>query len=257
MTRLALVAADWALADAGRRPGRAGPTTTWAWSPPAPPAASSSASGELQKLWSKGSQLRQRVPVLRLVLRGQHRPDLHPARHARARAASWSPTRPAAWTPSARPGGRSARARALVVTGGVDALAVPVGLGRPARQRPAEHRDDPARAYLPFDREAARLRARRGRRDPRRWRTPAAAAERGAPRVYGEIAGYAATFDPPPGTRPRAGPAPGDRAAPWPTPALAPGRGRRGVRRRGRACPSWTGPRPRRSPRSSARTACR
>ena len=53
MTRLALVAADWALADAGhdQEPSR---STTSAWSPPAPPAASSSASASCEKLWSKG-----------------------------------------------------------------------------------------------------------------------------------------------------------------------------------------------------------
>ena len=205
----------------------------------------------------QGPRVRQRLPVLRLVLRGQHRPDLHPARHARPqrRAGHRAGRRPGRGR--RRPGGRSARAprwsspaastRSLCPWGWVAQLAGG-RLSAPATTRPA--------AYLPFDRDAQRLRAGRGRRDPRRWRTPSArrAARRAA--VYGEIAGYAATFDPRAGPRPAARPAPGRRAGAGRRRAGT-RRHRRGLRRRrGR-----TGAGPGRGRgdhrRCSARAACR
>jgi act minimal PKS chain-length factor (CLF/KS beta) len=60
-------------------------------------------------------------------------------------------------------------------------------------------RDDASRAYLPFDTDACGYVPGEGGailvvEDAK------AAQERGAPRIYGEIAGYAATFDPAPGS---------------------------------------------------------
>lgn len=87
----------------------------------------------------------------------------------------------------------------LAVTGGVDGSLCPWGWIGQLATRQISERDDPARAYLPFDRDAAG------------WvpgeggailivEQPENAARRGAARVYGEISGYAATFDPAPGS---------------------------------------------------------
>ena len=48
----------------------------------------------------QGQPLRRPLPVHRLVLRRQHRPDLHPRRLQGPLRRSSPPTRPAAWTPS-------------------------------------------------------------------------------------------------------------------------------------------------------------
>lgn len=88
---------------------------------------------------------------------------------------------------------------ALAVTGGVDGSLCPWGwIGQLATGQISEC-DDPARAYLPFDRDANGFVPGEGGAilivEQR-----AAAARRSAPRVYGEISGYAATFDPAPGS---------------------------------------------------------
>ncbi|MGW2649799.1 ketosynthase chain-length factor [Streptomyces sp. NPDC001393] len=87
----------------------------------------------------------------------------------------------------------------VVLGGGMDAPLSPWGLTAQIPVGLLSTRQDPERAYLPFDTDAAgyvpgeggavlvleELQAARGR---------------GAPEVYGEIAGYAATFDPRPGS---------------------------------------------------------
>ncbi|MER5212035.1 ketosynthase chain-length factor [Streptomyces sp. NPDC002838] len=85
----------------------------------------------------------------------------------------------------------------MVMAGGTESAMSPAGL---VAQLPGHlsRRDDPARAYLPFDADACGYLPGEGGailivEDARR------AAERGAPHRYGEIAGYAATFDPAPG----------------------------------------------------------
>ncbi|GAA1364793.1 ketosynthase chain-length factor [Catellatospora chokoriensis] len=86
---------------------------------------------------------------------------------------------------------------ALAITGGVDGSLCPWGwIGQLATGHISES-DDPARAYLPFDRDANGFVPGEGgailvveQRE--------AARRRAAPRVYGEISGYAATFDPAP-----------------------------------------------------------
>ncbi|MEV0637547.1 ketosynthase chain-length factor [Streptomyces sp. NPDC050619] len=85
----------------------------------------------------------------------------------------------------------------MVMAGGTESAMSPAGL---VAQLPGHlsRRDDPARAYLPFDADACGYVPGEGGailivEDARR------AAERGAPHRYGEIAGYAATFDPAPG----------------------------------------------------------
>ncbi|MGW0466460.1 ketosynthase chain-length factor [Streptomyces sp. NPDC003027] len=87
----------------------------------------------------------------------------------------------------------------LVLSGGVDSAFDPWGWASQLAGGLVSTSDDPARAYLPFDAHA-------------RGHVPgeggailivedaSSAAERGAPKLYGEIAGYAATFDPAPGS---------------------------------------------------------
>jgi act minimal PKS chain-length factor (CLF/KS beta) len=87
----------------------------------------------------------------------------------------------------------------LVVTGGTDASLCPYGLVAQLSSRALSQRSDPARAYVPFDVAACGYVPGEGGallivEDAE------AAVDRGAPRIYGEISGYAAAFDPPPGS---------------------------------------------------------
>lgn len=196
MTRLALVAADWALADAGvdRDPEAAferGVITA------------SSVGGfefvqrELQALWTKGSEYvsaYQSFAWFYAVNTGQIsiRNGLKG---------------PSGVVVSEQAGGLDAVAQArrllrkgskLLVSGGVDGSICPWGWVAQLSGGRVSTSDDPETAYLPFDERAA-------------GHVPAeggailvvedgeAARERGVAKVYGEIAGYAATFDPKPG----------------------------------------------------------
>lgn len=85
----------------------------------------------------------------------------------------------------------------LMVTGGMDASLCPWGWAMQLKSGLLSTRDDASRAYLPFDKDACGYVPGEGGailvvEDA------GAARERGAPRIYGEIAGYAATFDPSP-----------------------------------------------------------
>ncbi|WP_279578997.1 beta-ketoacyl synthase N-terminal-like domain-containing protein [Fodinicola feengrottensis] len=86
----------------------------------------------------------------------------------------------------------------IVVSGGTDAPFSPYGLTCQLSNGRLSRIDDPDRAYRPFDGEAAGYVPGEGGAIVI-VETPASAAERGVP-GYGEIAGYAATFDPPPWT---------------------------------------------------------
>lgn len=83
----------------------------------------------------------------------------------------------------------------LAVTGGTDASLSPGGLAVQIAARLLSTRDDPARAYLPFDAEACGYVPGNGGA-MLILEDEEAARRRGAARVYGELAGYAATFDP-------------------------------------------------------------
>lgn len=83
----------------------------------------------------------------------------------------------------------------LMITGGMDSALCPSGLVTHMTSRRLSHVADPSRAYLPFDADACGYVFGEGGailvvEDA------AFARARGAPRVYAEIAGYAATFDP-------------------------------------------------------------
>jgi act minimal PKS chain-length factor (CLF/KS beta) len=88
---------------------------------------------------------------------------------------------------------------ALVVTGSVDGSLCPWGWVPQMTSGMLSTAEDPSRCYQPFAAGAAGYVPGEGGailivEEAR------AARDRGAPRIYGEIRGYAATFDPPPGS---------------------------------------------------------
>ncbi|SDO51938.1 act minimal PKS chain-length factor (CLF/KS beta) [Streptomyces sp. cf386] len=91
------------------------------------------------------------------------------------------------------------RGTPMVVTGGVDSAFDPWGWVSQIAGGRLTTSDDPARAYLPFGSDASGHVPGEGGAILI-LEDAATAAERGAPQVYGEIAGYASTFDPAPGT---------------------------------------------------------
>ncbi|MDF4249980.1 ketosynthase chain-length factor [Streptomyces sp. WMMB303] len=87
----------------------------------------------------------------------------------------------------------------LVMTGGTDASLCPYGLTAQLTTGQLSTVQDPARAYLPFDAEASGYLPGEG--GALLVVEDAAAAEaRGAGPGYGRVLGYAAAFDPPPGS---------------------------------------------------------
>jgi minimal PKS chain-length factor (CLF/KS beta) len=196
MTRLALVAADWALADAGVTPDGLpafdmGVITA------------SSAGGfefgqrELQNLWSKGSEYvsaYQSFAWFYAVNTGQI-------------SIRNGMKGPSGVVVTDQAGGLDAMAQArrqlrkgskLIVSGGVDGSICPWGWVAQLASNRLSSSDDRSSAYLPFD-------ARAGGHVPAEggailiMEDLDAARERGAPQIYGEFAGYSATFDPKPG----------------------------------------------------------
>lgn len=197
MTRLALVAAEWALADAGidaaTLPEYAAGVVT------------ASASGgfefgqrELERLWSKGPEYvsaYQSFAWFYAVNTGQIS-----IRHGMRG--------PSGVLVADQAGGLDAIAQArrhirkgipVMVTGGVDSALCPWGWVALLAPGYASRDDDPNRAYRPFARDAGG------------WvpgeggaililESAEAFRSRGGDRGYGEIAGYAASFDPPPGS---------------------------------------------------------
>jgi act minimal PKS chain-length factor (CLF/KS beta) len=89
------------------------------------------------------------------------------------------------------------RGSRVIVCGGVDGSICPWGWAAQMAGGRISTESDPATAYLPFDaRAAGHVPAEGGALLV--LEDAAVAQERGAPTVYGAIAGYAATFDPPP-----------------------------------------------------------
>jgi act minimal PKS chain-length factor (CLF/KS beta) len=202
MTRLALTAADWALADAGADLAAlpefgAGVIT----------AASSGGfefgQRELAKLWTKGSahvSVYQSFAWFYAVNTGQ----ISIRNAARG---------PAGVLVNGQAGGLDAIAHArrevrrgtgLMITGGVDGALCPWGWAAQLSSGELSTRDDPGRAYLPFDADANGFVPGEGGailvlQDARQ----------ATGQVYGEIAGHASTFDP----HPASGREPGLRRA--------------------------------------------
>ncbi|SDW70112.1 act minimal PKS chain-length factor (CLF/KS beta) [Amycolatopsis xylanica] len=197
MTRLALVAAAEALADAGADPAElpyfgAGVVTA------------ASAGGfefgqrELEALWSKGGahvSAYQSFAWFYPVNTGQI--SIRHAMHG-----------PGAALVTDHAGGLDAVAKArrhvrdgtpLMVTGSVDSALSPWAWVCLLRSGRLSESADPSRAYLPFDRGANGYVPGEGGA-LLVLEDPAAAARRGIPDGYGTIAGHASTFDPRPGS---------------------------------------------------------
>ncbi|MET9341826.1 ketosynthase chain-length factor [Nonomuraea sp. NPDC003804] len=87
----------------------------------------------------------------------------------------------------------------IAITGGMDAPLCPWGLTAQIPNGRLSTSHDPRRAFLPFDRDANGYVPGEGGAILLLEEREAALA-RGAPRIYGEIAGYTASFDPAQGT---------------------------------------------------------
>lgn len=196
MTRLALVAADWALADAGVTPAEL-PEFDMGVVTASHSGGFEFGQNELRKLWSLGSQhvsAYQSFAWFYAVNSGQI-------------SIRNGMKGPSGVVVSDQAGGLDAVAQArrqirkgtaLIVSGAVDASICPWGWVAQLAGDRLSTSDEPTRAYLPFDAEA-------------RGHVPgeggaililesAAAARRRGAKVYGEIAGYGATIDPRPGS---------------------------------------------------------
>ncbi|CAL9327121.1 ketosynthase chain-length factor [Streptomyces sp. SudanB182_2057] len=197
MTRMALVAADWALDDAQVRTDRLPQYSMGV--------VTASASGgfefgqrELQKLWSKGSRhvsSYQSFAWFYAVNTGQ----------ISIRHGMRGPSRVVV---AEQAGGLDAVAQArrlvrdgtaLVVSGGVDGSLCPWGWVAQLSTGRLCTDDDPEAAYLPFSAAAHGYVPGEGGAILV-LEDAAAAARRGSTTPYGEIAGYGATFDPRPGS---------------------------------------------------------
>ncbi|MFB9467271.1 ketosynthase chain-length factor [Streptomyces cinereospinus] len=196
MTRLALVATDWALADAGVLPAELS-----AYDMGVVTASSSGGfefgQGELQKLWSQGSQYvsaYQSFAWFYAVNSGQI-------------SIRNGMKGPSGVLVSDQAGGLDALAHArrqirkgtqLIVSGSIDASICPWGWVAQLASGRLSRGEEPDRAYLPFDAAAAGHVPGEGGAILI-LESAEAAARRGA-RVYGEVAGHGATFDPAPGS---------------------------------------------------------
>ncbi|PZG53352.1 ketosynthase chain-length factor [Spongiactinospora gelatinilytica] len=197
VTRLALAAAEWALADAGLRPAELPEYSMGV--------VTSNASGgfefthrEIQKLWTQGPQtvsvyesfawfyavntgqisIRHGMRGPSGVLVAEQAGGLDAVGHARRAVRRGTPH---------------------IVTGGVESSFDPWGWVSHIASGRLSGRTDPARAYLPFDGAADGYVPGEGGAILI-LEDAGAAARRGAAKVYGEVAGYAATFDPRPGS---------------------------------------------------------
>ncbi|PSL46010.1 act minimal PKS chain-length factor (CLF/KS beta) [Saccharothrix carnea] len=195
MTRLALVAADWAFADAELTPSDL-PDYDIGVITASHSGGFEFGQNELRALWSKGGQYvsaYQSFAWFYAVNSGQ----ISIRNGLRG---------PSSVVVSDQAGGLDAVAQArrqirngtsVVLAGAVDASICPWGwVAQLTSGRLSEH-DDPRRAYLPFDEDAAGHVPGEGGA-LLVLEDGAHAAARGA-RVYGEIAGHASTMDPAPG----------------------------------------------------------
>ncbi|WP_411107573.1 ketosynthase chain-length factor [Streptomyces sp. cmx-4-9] len=196
VTRLALVATDWALADAGVDPKEL-PDFDMGVITASAAGGFEFGQGELQSLWSRGSQYvsaYQSFAWFYAVNSGQI-------------SIRNGMKGPAGVVVSEQAGGLDAVAHArrqirkgtaLIVSGGVDASICPWGWVAQLSTGKLSTSDEPSRAYLPFDRDARGYVPGEGGAILIVEDAEAARA-RGA-HIYGEIAGYGSTMDPRPGS---------------------------------------------------------
>ncbi|WP_432156689.1 MULTISPECIES: ketosynthase chain-length factor [unclassified Streptomyces] len=197
MTRLALIAAEEALRDAGADPASLPPYACGV-------VTAASAGGfefgqkELEALWSKGGKYvsaYQSFAWFYPVNTGQIS-----IRHGLRGPGGAIVADQAGGLDALAKARRHVRAgTALMVTGGVDGSLSPWSWLCVIRSGRVSTADDPAAAYLPFDRRARGAVVGEGGALLIAESAEQARA-RGVDRVYGELAGYAATFDPRPGS---------------------------------------------------------
>jgi minimal PKS chain-length factor (CLF/KS beta) len=195
-THLGLAAADLALADAGAEPA--------GFSEYEMAVVTASSSGgtefgqrEIEKLWSKGPQrvgAYQSIAWFYAATTGQIS-----IRHGMRGPCGVICAEQAGGLDALGQARRMLRHGArLVVTGGTDASLCPYGLVAQLSNRMLSTRADPGRAYAPFDVGACGYVPAEGGAIII-TETVESAHARGA-RIYAEITGYAATFDPEPGS---------------------------------------------------------
>ncbi|UGT63387.1 ketosynthase chain-length factor [Nocardia asteroides] len=196
-TRMALVAAQWALDDAK--------VNTAALTDYDMGVVTGNASGgfefthrEFDKLWSRGSEhvsVYESFAWFYAVNTGQIS-----IRHGMRGPSSALVAEQAGGLDAVGHARRTVRrGTPLVVTGGVDSALDPWGWAAHIASGSVSTATDPARAHLPFDTAAAGYVPGEGGA-MLVLEDAAAARVRGVPRVHGEIAGYASTFDPAPGS---------------------------------------------------------
>jgi len=192
MTRMSLAASDWALADAGVRPEEL-PEFGMAVVTGATAGGYEFGQREMQKLWGQGPDhvstyqsfawfyavntgqisIRHGMRGPGAVIVSEQASGLDAVGHARRQL---------------RKGGR------LAITGAIDSSLCPWAWVAHQVAGSLSAETDPARAYLPFDAAACgHIPGEGGAMLV--LETAESAAERGVTRPYGEIAGYAATFD--------------------------------------------------------------
>ncbi|MFJ8097593.1 ketosynthase chain-length factor [Streptomyces griseofuscus] len=197
MTRLALAAADWAIDETGadlRQLPEYGMGVVTA----ASGGAVEFGQRELQNLWSKGKEhvsayqsfawfyavntgqisIRNKMRGPSGVLLTEQAGGIDAIGHARRHIRKGTP---------------------LVLSGGVDSALCPWGWVPQITTGRMSTVADPDRAYLPFSADASGYVVGEGGAVVV-LEDAASARERGAPRAYGEVAGYGATMDPPPAT---------------------------------------------------------
>ncbi|GHH52562.1 ketosynthase chain-length factor [Lentzea cavernae] len=192
MTRLTLVGTDWALRGAGVQPNDI-PDTDIAVITAATAGGYEFGQRELQKLWHQGPEYvsaYQSFAWFYAVNTGQIS-----IRHG---------TRgPGAVVVSEQAGGIDSIGHArrqlrkgvqLALTGGMDSSLCPWAWVAHQASGRLSRNNNPRRAYLPFDRDASGYVAGEGGAIMV-LETPESASERPGTRIYGEIVGYASTFD--------------------------------------------------------------
>ncbi|REE96243.1 ketosynthase chain-length factor [Thermomonospora umbrina] len=196
-TRLALAAADWALADAAVNEGDLADYAMGV--------ITSNALGgfefthrEFHKLWSKGPEfvsVYESFAWFYAVTTGQ----VSIRNGMRGPGAAFVAEQAGGLDALGHARRTVRRGTALVVSGGVDSAFDPWGWASQLAGGRVSTVQDPKRAYVPFDTSA-------GGHLPGEGgamlvvEDADSARDRGAPTIYGEIAGYAATFDPRPGS---------------------------------------------------------
>jgi act minimal PKS chain-length factor (CLF/KS beta) len=198
VTRLALAATGWALADAGADPARLPEYEMGV--------VTSNATGgfefthrEIRKLWTQGPQhvsVYESFAWFYAVNTGQIS-----IRHGMRGAGGVLVCEQAGGLDAIGHARRTLRkGSSFTVTGGVESALDPWGLAAHISGGRVSREPHPNRAYLPFDvRASGHVPGEGGAILV--LEDADAAGSRGARRHYGEIAGYAATFDPAPGSR--------------------------------------------------------